>query len=108
VLTEAGNIFVQLIYVFQISLDGKTYPFALVKPLDAPVGRTTAKEKALKLFRVRARHRRESEFISVRSIIRGAVLAPDSKRQGDFFVMDVLEGDMFLRLRDMFRDRFDT
>jgi hypothetical protein len=107
VLTPTGHIFVQLIYIFKVSANDKTYPFALVQPMDAPVGVISAKEKALKLFRVRARQ--ASEFIPVRSIVRGAVLVPDSdpERKGDFFVMDVPEGDMFLRLRDMFRDRFN-
>ncbi|KAJ7301222.1 hypothetical protein DFH08DRAFT_996074 [Mycena albidolilacea] len=100
VLTPTGHIFVRLIYIFKVSANDKTYPFALVQPMDAP-------EKALKLFRVRARQ--ASEFILVRSIVRGAVLVPDSdpERKGDFFVMDVPEGDMFLRLRDIFRDRFN-
>ncbi|KAJ7841566.1 hypothetical protein B0H14DRAFT_3693937 [Mycena olivaceomarginata] len=107
VLTPTGHIFVQLIYIFKVSTNNKTYPFALVQPMDAPVGVISAKEKALKLFRVRARQ--ASEFIPVRSIVCGAVLVPDSdpERKGDFFVMDVPEGDMFLRLRDMFRDRFN-
>ncbi|KAJ7815570.1 hypothetical protein B0H14DRAFT_3745648 [Mycena olivaceomarginata] len=107
VLTPTGHIFVRLIYIFKVSANDKTYPFALVQPMDAPVGVISAKEKALKLFRVRARQ--ASEFIPVRSIVRGAVLVPDSnpEHKGDFFVMDVPEGDMFLRLRDMFRDRFN-
>jgi hypothetical protein len=105
VLTGTGNIFVRLLYVFEVPLDGKTYPFALVQPLDVPVGRISAKDKALKLFRARAR--RNSEFIPLRSVIRGAVLVPDSKREGDYLVMDVADWDMFLRLKDMYSDRFD-
>ncbi|KAJ6451798.1 hypothetical protein C8R45DRAFT_1057103 [Mycena sanguinolenta] len=107
VLTETGPIFAQLIYIFEVSANEKVYPFALVQPFDSPVGAISAKDKALKLFRVRAKPRHASEFIPVRSIIRGAVVVPDSKKSGDFFVMDVLEGDMFLRLRDMYRARFN-
>ncbi|KAJ7765259.1 hypothetical protein B0H16DRAFT_1310292 [Mycena metata] len=107
VLTATGNIFVKLIYVFQVTLDEKKYPFALVQPLDAPPGRISAKEKALKLFRVRAKARQAAEFISVHSIVRGAVLVPDSERDGDYFIMDVVEGDMFLRMKDMFKQRFE-
>ncbi|KAF7344565.1 hypothetical protein MSAN_01938500 [Mycena sanguinolenta] len=106
VLTATGTIFVQLIYLFEVSANGKVYPFALVQPLDAPVGVVSAKDKDLKLFRVRAKPRQASEFIPVRSIIRGAVVVRDSKRDGDFFVMDVLGHDMFLRLRNMYRERF--
>ncbi|KAJ6520588.1 hypothetical protein DFH09DRAFT_1193954 [Mycena vulgaris] len=104
VKTTTRNIFVRLIYVFKITLGEKskekTYPFALVQPLDAPIGRVTAKDKALKLIRVRAKARVESEFISVHSIIRGVVLAPAFDREGDYMVMDVADGDMFLRLKD--------
>ncbi|KAJ6475715.1 hypothetical protein C8R47DRAFT_1178958 [Mycena vitilis] len=107
VLTPKGEIFVRLIYMFEVSLDGKTYPFALVQPFDAPVGRISAKDKALKLFRVRAKRRQESEFIPVRSIIRGAVLVPDPQHAGDCLVMDNVGGDMFLRLKDLYRDRFE-
>ncbi|KAJ6463060.1 hypothetical protein C8R47DRAFT_992854, partial [Mycena vitilis] len=107
VLTPKGEIFVQLIFLFEISLDSNTYPLALVQPFDAPVGRIPAKDKALKLFRVRAKRRQESEFVPVRSIIRGAILVPDPQHVGDCFVMDNVEGDMFLRLRDLYRDRFE-
>ncbi|KAJ7145390.1 hypothetical protein C8R43DRAFT_890476 [Mycena crocata] len=105
VKTEAGHIFVKLLYMFEISLGKKnTYPFALVEPLDAPLGRLPAKDKALKLFRVRAKQ--APEFISVYSIVRGAVLAPDFDRDGDYFVMDTQGADMFLRMRQMYADRF--
>ncbi|KAJ7152307.1 hypothetical protein C8R43DRAFT_886375 [Mycena crocata] len=104
VKTATGHIFVKLRYMFQITLgEGETYPFALVEPLDAPLGRPSAKDQALKLFRVRAG--RALEFISVHSIVRGAVLAPDFDRDGDYFVMDTEGADMFLRMRDMYADR---
>ncbi|KAF8195254.1 hypothetical protein K438DRAFT_1906569 [Mycena galopus ATCC 62051] len=96
-----------LIHVFEVLANGKTYPFALVQPLDSPVGQIPAKDKALKLFRARAKPRQASEFIPVRSIIRGAVLVPDSEKHRDFIVMDVVDGDMFLRLQDMYRARFE-
>ncbi|KAF8157464.1 hypothetical protein K438DRAFT_1910064 [Mycena galopus ATCC 62051] len=107
VLTPTGNIFVQLRHVFEVLANGKTYPFALVQPLDSPVGQIPAKDKALKLFRARAKPRQASEFIPVRSIIRGAVLVPDSEKNRDFIVMDVVDGDMFLRLQDMYQARFE-
>ncbi|KAF8209353.1 hypothetical protein K438DRAFT_1572521 [Mycena galopus ATCC 62051] len=106
VLTPTGTIFVRLICMFQVAVGETTHPFALIQPMDAPVGRILAKDKDLKLFRVRAKPRKDAEFIPVRSIIRGAVLVPDSARSGDYIVMDVLDWDMFLRLRDMYRARF--
>ncbi|KAJ7176117.1 hypothetical protein C8R43DRAFT_1084647 [Mycena crocata] len=104
VKTATGHIFVKLIYMFQITLgDKNTYPFALVEPLDAPLGPLCAKDKALNLFRVRAA--RASEFISVHSVVRGAVLVPDFDRDGDYFIMDTQGADMFLRMREMYADR---
>ncbi|KAJ7467981.1 hypothetical protein FB451DRAFT_1340366 [Mycena latifolia] len=106
VKTTAAEIFVRLIYVFKITLsDDKAYPIALVQPLDAPRGPISRKDKALKLVRVRAKPRKDAEFIFVRSIIRGAVLAPAFDRDGDFMVMDVVDGDMFLRLKSMYPDQ---
>ncbi|KAJ7468650.1 hypothetical protein FB451DRAFT_1340298 [Mycena latifolia] len=106
VKTAGAEIFVRLIYAFKIELSDKNaYRIALVQPLDAPIGRISRKDQALKLIRIRAKPRQEAEFIFVRSIIRGAVLAPAHDRDGDFMVMDVLDGDMFLRLKSMYPDR---
>ncbi|KAJ7742454.1 hypothetical protein DFH07DRAFT_750441 [Mycena maculata] len=106
VKTANGDIFVKLIYLFKISVDDEPdekkkvyHPLALVQPLDAPLGLLSAKDKALKLIRVRARPKQQSEFIFVRSIIRGAVLAPAFDRQGDYLVMDVVDADMYFRLK---------
>jgi hypothetical protein len=40
--------------------------------------------------------RKNSEFISLHSIIRGTVLLADSDRAGDFLAFDVLDGDTSL------------
>ncbi|KAJ7734783.1 hypothetical protein DFH07DRAFT_870865 [Mycena maculata] len=99
--TETGHIFVQLIYVFQISVGQNTYPFALAQPLDKPIGRSSPKDRDLKLLRVRAKPRQSSEFFSVHSIVRGVVLVPDSEKAGDFLVMDVVDADMYFRLKSV-------
>ncbi|KAJ7671894.1 hypothetical protein B0H17DRAFT_1162079 [Mycena rosella] len=92
VKTPAGEIFVKLIYMFKIELDNKnTYPLALVQPLDVLTGRISAKDRALKFIRVRERPRQAAEFIFVRTIIRGL----------DHLVMDVVDGDMYLRLKGL-------
>ncbi|KAJ7919809.1 hypothetical protein B0H13DRAFT_1988027 [Mycena leptocephala] len=105
VKTVAGDIFVQLIYVFAISVNNEKQCFALVQPLDAPRGALSAKDKALGFYRVRAKPRQASEFIPVRSIIRGALLASDSSRPGDFLVIDLVDVDMWLRLKQMYPGR---
>lgn len=71
--------------------------FALVQPLDAPTGSKTKVDKDLDFIRLRSRKQSESEFISVKSIIRGALLVEDRRRLGDFLVVDTVDGDWFLR-----------
>ncbi|KAJ7939592.1 hypothetical protein B0H13DRAFT_1586832 [Mycena leptocephala] len=82
VKTTRGNIFVRLDFVFTYKIDER--------------------DKALGLYRVRERQRKDCEFISVHSIIRGALLAPDFNRQGDYLVVDIVDADMFFRLKSMY------
>ena len=55
------------------------------------------------LLRVRARPWKLADFIFVESIIRGALTVEDygSEYGDDRFVVDTLDSDMFVRLRDM-------
>ncbi|KAF7378401.1 hypothetical protein MSAN_00266700 [Mycena sanguinolenta] len=102
VKTTTGNIFVRLAFVFTCTIEDKTYPFGLVQALDVGTGRRSAKDKALSFYHIRERPRKECEFISVYSIIRGALLAPDFDKRGDYLVIDVVDSDMFLRLKEMY------
>ncbi|KAJ7500378.1 hypothetical protein B0H11DRAFT_2155479 [Mycena galericulata] len=102
VKTTAGNIFVRLIYVFTCTIEKKVYPFALVQALDVGIGQRSAKDKVLGFYRIRERERRKAEFISIYSIIRGALLAPDFDKPGDYLVADDVDSDMFLRLKAMY------
>ena len=93
--TTDEPIFAQLLYLFSCTVENKTHPFALVLPLDAPIGNAKTKDKLLRFRRVRAKARKNSEFISLHSIIRGAVLVPDFDKPGDFIVFDILDGKHF-------------
>lgn len=103
--TAEGLIFARLIFLFTCVIDKATYPIALVQPSDAPIGQRTRKDKDFGLYRVRARPRASTEFISVQSIIRGALLTKDaaaaSSEYNDSFVVDVIDADMFLRMKAM-------
>ncbi|KAJ7075495.1 hypothetical protein B0H15DRAFT_925434 [Mycena belliarum] len=94
--------FAQLIYPFSRSVGGKSHDFALVLPLDAPTGRRSRKDKALRFHRVVAKPRKNSEFISVHSIIRGVLIAPDFDKPGEFIVVDIADGDISLRLKSLY------
>ncbi|KAJ7460516.1 hypothetical protein B0H11DRAFT_1695296, partial [Mycena galericulata] len=69
-------------------VEEKSHSFALVQALDSPTGRLAWKDKLLRFHRVRAKPRKNSEFISVHSIIRGAVMVPDFDKAGEFIVFD--------------------
>lgn len=73
----------------------------MIQPMDAPIGRRTAKDKDLRLIRLRAKPRSQPEFINVRSIRRGAVLVDQGEEYGEYYVLDILDGDMFLRVRHL-------
>lgn len=89
-------------------VEGKSHPFALVQPLDAPRGPLKRKDKLLRFNRVCAKPRKSSEIVSAHSIIRGAVLVPDFDTAGEFLVFDVLDTDMSRRLKGLYPRRNET
>ncbi|KAI0739985.1 hypothetical protein C8Q80DRAFT_1222134 [Daedaleopsis nitida] len=100
--TAGGQIFGRLLMMFTCIIGESTYPIALVHPYDASVGSTRSqKDKNLGFYRVRARTRSRAEFFSVHSIVRGALLVPDFGKDGDFFVDDLVDTDMFLRMKKL-------
>ncbi|EDQ99191.1 uncharacterized protein LACBIDRAFT_317443 [Laccaria bicolor S238N-H82] len=60
----------------------------------------------LGLIHLRAKHRREAEFIPVGSIIRGAYIVPEFEKPDEYHVVDTVDTDMFLRLRRVEAYRF--
>ncbi|KAG1884129.1 hypothetical protein F4604DRAFT_1878866 [Suillus subluteus] len=100
--TTTGVFFAQLLFLFTCNVNSTPYPIALVRPYDAPVGRRLQKDKHLKFWHVRQQPRETaSEFILAESIIRGVALAPDPTTVGDFLVMDTIDSDIFLRMKQM-------
>ncbi|KAJ7640190.1 hypothetical protein B0H17DRAFT_1276808 [Mycena rosella] len=104
VKTTDGHIFVQLIYMFSCTVEKKSHPFGLVLPLDTrAIGR---KDRLLRFHRLHAKPRKNAEFISAHSIIRGVLLAPDFDNYGEFLIVDIVDTDISLRLKDMYPDRY--
>jgi hypothetical protein len=93
--------FAHLVLLFTSAIAGQTYPLALIQPYDAPIGYHSCKDKDLQFWRVRAKPRFSTEFISVHSIIRGVLLVPDSEAPGDYLVVDGIDTDMFLHINAM-------
>ena len=100
--TVNKQIIGQLLLVFTCVVGDTTYPLALIHPYDAPTGIRRRKDKDLGLFRIRAKPRKSAEFISIHSIIRGALVAKDFQQEGDYLVIDAVDTDMFLRLKRMY------
>lgn len=96
--TVHGVVFGRLLLLFTIMVQGAIYPIALIHPYDAPIGARKRKERDLDLFAIRAKPRSSAEFISARSIIRGAPLAPTFDSPDEYYVMDNIDPDMFLRV----------
>ncbi|KAF8120295.1 hypothetical protein EV363DRAFT_1191298 [Boletus edulis] len=94
--------FARLEFMFSCDIPGfGKYDFALVRPLTAAISANrNSFDEALRLTRVKARPRTASMFIPIRSIVRGALLYPDPKHKDEFLVVEHIDGDMFLRMKE--------
>lgn len=99
---EGRYIFARLLYIFGFTIDTKDYFTALILPMDLPPSpHYRTRNRDLRFTHVRARQRAFSVFISVESIVRGALLVEDfGAEYGDeYLVIDVVDSDMWLRLK---------
>ncbi|KAG2120420.1 uncharacterized protein F5147DRAFT_785151 [Suillus discolor] len=100
--TATGVFFARLLFLFTCNVNDTSYPIALVRSYDMPIGRCLQKDKHLKFWRVRLQPRETaSEFILAESIIQGVALAPDPTIPGNFLIMDTVDSDIFLRMKQM-------
>ena len=58
------------------------------------------KDKDLGLYRLQLRAKRY-EIIPLESIVRGALLVPDSDNPEEYLVVDTIDSDMFLRMKSL-------
>jgi hypothetical protein len=99
--TAEKPFFAQLLFLFACAVDLTLYPLALILPFDAPIGVPTALDHHLRLHCVHSQSQAKAEFISVKSIIRGCVIVTDSTKPEHGIILDVLDTDMFLRVKSM-------
>ncbi|KAG1756155.1 hypothetical protein EDD22DRAFT_981579 [Suillus occidentalis] len=97
--TEHQPFFARLIYMFRCKVGGTELSIALIHPYDVGIGVRRRQDLDLGLWRVRAKPRSSSEFVFVDSIIRGAALASDPEAVNDYFVIDTIDTDIFLRMK---------
>ncbi|OSD08233.1 hypothetical protein PYCCODRAFT_1357246 [Trametes coccinea BRFM310] len=100
VLVQAATqFFARLIITFTCKVGDSLQPLALIQPFDRLAGPPSRTDLDLGFLRVRERPRRRSEFISLHSLLRGALLVPDFGKDRDYLVHDLVDSDMFLRMR---------
>lgn len=97
------NIFACLLFLFSIWIDKTPHILALVLPFDAYLGPLHHKDEELGLWRVGMKPRASVELIFVKSIIWGAILIVNRKsgKENEYFVMDLIDADMFLHCKEM-------
>ena len=100
--TQNKPIFACLVFAFSFQVEGQQHLFAPIHAYDAPTGMLRRKDKVLGLIRVRARPRKDAEFIPVQSIIQGAFTVPTFENVDEYHVVDIVDVDMFLRLQEMY------
>ena len=99
-----GKAFGRLLLLFTWEGFEEKYSLALVQPFDVGVNshRVQRLDQDLEFIRVKERPQRESIVCSIHSIIRGAAAIPDSRRSGEYVIMDTLDTDSFLRIKEFY------
>ena len=103
VLIQTGDAFsfAQLLSLFWIQTDAMTHSLALVQLYGKPSGSVRRKDRDLGLHRVRLKSSPYA-IIPLESIVRGALLVKDPDIQGDYFIVDTVDSDIFLCMDSIF------
>ena len=89
--------------MFTASIDARwTEPVLLIQAAEVPTGPRVQKDIDLSLYRLRMAPRAESILVSARAVVRGVLLVKDTSSPHDVFVVDLVDTDMFLRLKKLF------
>ena len=97
VVTESETFISQLLCLFKLQVETYSYSLALVRVFGQPPGRMRRRDKDLGLHRVRIKAS-PYRVIMVKSIVRGTLLVQDPNTPDEYFIVDTLDGDMFLRV----------
>lgn len=100
VKSKHGHFFARLLHLFQIQVDARSHTLAYVESYCRPPGTIRRKDKDLGLYRLHKKAE-QYEIISLESVIRGALLVPDPDVLGEYFVVDTIDADMFLRMKNL-------
>ena len=95
-----GPAFAQLVFIFTCRVGKQNYRLALVQPLKKYTRATTKDvDRALSIHRWQILGRDRCQVIPLDCIMRGAVLVRDPAYATDYFVINMLDGDMYLRVK---------
>jgi hypothetical protein len=97
---EHSHFFARLLHLFEVTVGRQLYPLAYVESYCRPSGPMRRKDKDLGLYRLQLKAKRY-EIISLESVVRGALLVPDSDNPEEYLVVDTIDSDMFLRMKDL-------
>ena len=100
VKSENGHFFARILCLFRVTVDTQSHALAYVEVYCRPPGSMRRKDKDLGLYRLRLKANRY-KIISLESVVRGALLVPDSINPEEYLVVDTIDADMFLRLKSL-------
>ena len=95
-----GYVFAQLVFVFVCRVNRSDFHLVLVQPLEKSTRSSTRLvDRKLSIYRWQIWAWTRCEVIPLSCIVHGAVLVVDAKHSGDHLVIDMLDEDMFLRVK---------
>ncbi|TFK60594.1 hypothetical protein BDN72DRAFT_938428, partial [Pluteus cervinus] len=98
----------KFIFTYKVTHCQLTVPLAIIEAFDVlPPNRI--KDKDLELLRLRrsvSARAHIDNIIPLESIIRAAYVVPEFENENEYHVVDVIDDDMFLRLRSLFPTHF--
>ena len=89
-----------LLHLFKVTVGTQSHALAYVESYGRPPGSMWRKDKDLGLycFQLKAT---QYEIISLESIVCGALLVSDPENPEHCFVVDTVDSDMFLRMKNL-------
>ena len=97
-----GDKFGRLVLIFTCRVDSYDYPLALVQMLEPGSRNSEVRrvDKSLSIYRYHMQPRNRCEVIPLDWIVRGALFVADPKYAGDYFLIDTVDSDMYLRVME--------
>ena len=101
-LVEEGghHFFVHFLQFFQVSVGTQLHPLAYVETYCRPPGIMRRKDKDLGIYRLQLRAR-GNQIISLESVVRGALIVSDPDKPEEYLVVDTVDTDMFLQIKQL-------